>query len=195
MSRGRAGFTLLEVMVATVLTGIVALMALASAQVTAESSAVIHGSLRTVGSDRAARQVLLDLLHNVRPPRVRGDTSLALAGDTLHFTAAGASPLDAEYDWRVTIYPVDSGLVLDARTVGRGPAAHTRLRLGQVTRWQVRILPPGANEWTDNWSPAPVLPAAVAVTLWTGDRSLGPPLVVRMSDASSASASSEYITD
>ena len=195
MSRRHAGFTLLEVMVATLLTGVVALMAIASAQVTAESSAVIHGSLRTVGSDRAARQVLLDLLHNVRPPHLRGDTSLALAGDTLHLTAAGASPLDAEYDWRITIYPVDSGLALDARTLGRAPAAHTRLRLGQVTRWQVRILAPGARDWTDNWSPAPVLPAAVAVHLWTGGRPLGPPLVVRMSDASSAPAGSEFLTD
>jgi prepilin-type N-terminal cleavage/methylation domain-containing protein len=195
MSARGAGFTLLEVMIAIVLTSVVALMAFASARVSAESAAVIQGSLRSLGSDRAARQALLDLLHNVRPPRARGDTSFALSGDTLRFTAAGAAPLDPEYDWLVAIHPADSGLALDARTVGRAPAARTRLRLGRVTRWQVRVLPPGGKEWSDVWVPAPVLPAAVAITLWSDERSPGRPFIVRLSDAASGPAESDYIME
>lgn len=193
-ARGR-GFTLLEVMVAVVLTSVVGLMAFASAQVSAGSHAAIQGRLRSVQSDRAARQLLLDLLHNVQPPRVRGDTSFALSGDTLTFMAAGATPLDLEYDWMVVMHPGDDGLVLTARTVGRGPAARTTVVLPHVARWQVRVLPPGAREWRANWAPAPVLPDAVAITLWSGDRPVGPPLTIRMSDASAAPAESDYMME
>jgi prepilin-type N-terminal cleavage/methylation domain-containing protein len=192
MNSGRRGFTLLEVMIAVVLTGVVALMALASAQVSAASAAAIRGSLRTAGSERAARQALFDLLHNVRPPLSRGDTSFALVGDTLRFSAAGAPPLDAEYDWMISVFAGDSGLALHARTLGRGPAARTAMRLGPATRWQVLVLPPGAREWRREWAPAPVLPAAVAITLFDRERALGPPLVVRLSEASSGPPSSEY---
>ena len=195
MSVRAAGFTLLEVMIAIVLTGVVALMAIASAQVSAESAAVIQRSLRSVGSHRATRQALLDLLHNVRPPRVRGDTSFALSGDTLGFTAAGAPPLDTEYDWRVAIYPADSGLVLSARTVGRAPEARVALRLGAASRWEVRVLPPGGKEWKDTWAPAPILPSAVAITFWSDEQPLDRPLIVRMSDASSAPAESDYMME
>lgn len=189
----RRGFTLLEVMIAVVLTSVVALMAFASARLSAESSAVIQRDLMRVRTDRAARQTLLDLLHNVRPPRGRGDTSFALSGDTLTFTAGGAAPLDPEYDWLVAVGPADSGLSLVARSLGRGPAASTRLRLPRITRWQVRVLPPRGREWKDVWAPAPVLPEAVAITLWSGDDPLGPPLTIRMSEASAAPAESDYM--
>jgi prepilin-type N-terminal cleavage/methylation domain-containing protein len=195
MSPARAGFSLLEVVIAVVLTSVVALMAVGSAQVSAASARVIHGSLQVVGSDRATRQVLLDLLHNVRPPLARGDTSLALGGDTLRFTAAGASPLDAEYDWMVAIHAVDGSLTLDARTAGRAPAARSAMRLGRATGWRVLVLPPGAREWRTEWAPAAVLPAAVAITLLEGERPLGPPLVVRLSDAASGPSESEYLAE
>ena len=190
-----AGFTLLEVMVAIVLTSVVALMAFASARVSVESSAVIQQNLRTVRSDRAARQTLLDLLHNVRPPRQRGDTSFALSGDTLTFAASGAPPLDPEYDWLVAIHPGDSGLVVAARSLGRGPAARTELRLPRVTRWEVRVLPPRGREWRDQWVQAPVLPEAVGITLWSGEQPLGPPFTVRMSEAAAAPAEFDYMTE
>jgi prepilin-type N-terminal cleavage/methylation domain-containing protein len=191
----RRGFTLLEVMIAIVLTSIVALMAFASARVSADSYAVITRRLADVRGERAARQTLLDLLHNVRPPRVRSDTAFALSGDTLRFIAAGAPPLDPDYDWLVAIEPGDSGLSLVGRSMGRGPAASLRLRLPHVTRWQVRVLPPRGNEWKDVWSPAPVMPEAVAMTLWIGDEPAGPPFTVRLSEASSAPAEAEFIMD
>jgi hypothetical protein len=170
-------------------------MAYASARVSVEAGAVVQRELRTVGSERAARQVMLDLLHNVRPASGRGDTSFALSGDTLSFTAAGASPLDPEYDWRVTIRPGSAGLEIAAHSVGRGPVARSELLLAGVSRWEVRVLPPRGTEWMDLWVPSPVLPEAVAITLWSDDRPLGPPLTVRMSGAASAAAAAEYIGD
>ncbi|HEX2217254.1 MAG TPA: prepilin-type N-terminal cleavage/methylation domain-containing protein [Gemmatimonadales bacterium] len=186
--RGSPGFTLLEVMVATVLTGLVAMLAFAAARVTAESAAFIERDLTALRGERAARQMLLDLLHNVRPPRIRGDTGFALAGDRLTFTAAGAPPLDPEYDWLVDMRPGNDGLAISARSLGRGPVSHAELRLPHVTGWQVRVLAPRATNWRDAWVPSPVLPAAVAITLWSGERPFGPPLTVRLSDAGSAPA-------
>ena len=175
------------------LTSVVALMAYASAQVSVEAGVVIQDGLRAVGSERAVRQALIDLLHNVRPAQGSADTGLVLAGDTLVFTAAGALPLDPDYDWRVTIRPGEEGLVIAARALGRGPAAQATLRLPRVTRWQVRVLPPRGTEWRDEWVPAPVLPEAVAITLWNEDRPFGPPLTVRLSDAASPAPESDYL--
>jgi prepilin-type N-terminal cleavage/methylation domain-containing protein len=190
-----AGFTLLEVMVAIVLTSLVALMAYASARVSVESAAVIRSGLVSVQSDRAARQVLLDLLHNVRPSRGRGDTSFALSGDTLTFTAAGAPPLDPEYDWLVAVRPDEEGLALVARSVGRGPASRRTVRLPRITRWQVRALPPHGREWTETWAPGALLPGGVGITFWSGERQLGSPLTIRMSEASATPAESDLFAE
>lgn len=192
---GRAGFTLLEVMIALVLTGVVALMAFASAGVSAEASAMVQHRLAALRSERAARQWLLDLLHNVRPAREQGDTSLALAGDSLTFTAAGVTPLDPERDWLVTIRPGPHGLALAARALGRGPAARVALPLGHFAGWQVRVLPPRGREWQPSWAPAPVLPAAVAITIWNDERAPRPPLVVRLSDAAAGFTDFDQVLD
>lgn len=180
------GFTLLEVMVALMLTSLVAMMAFATARLSAESAAIVERELLTVRSERAARQLLLDLLHNVRPPRVRGDTGLALSGGTLTFTAAGAPPLDPERDWKITMRSADDGFSIAAQALGRGPGAVAELRLPQVTAWQVRVLPLRGNTWREEWASSPILPAAVAITLRRGERTLGAPVTVRLSDASAA---------
>ena len=177
-----AGFTLLEVMIALLLTSLVAMMAYAAARVSVESAAVVERELVTLRSERAARQLLLDLLHNVRPARTPADTGLALSAGTLVFTAAGALPLDPERDWRVTMRPGEGGLTISARSLGRGPEARAELRLPRVTGWEVSILPPRGKTWMRDWVPSPALPAAVGITLWDGDRPLGAPLTVRLSD-------------
>ena len=180
-------------MIAVVLTSVVALMAYAAAQVSVEAGMVLQDGLRVVSGERAARQTLMDLLHNARPPLSRADTGLVLAGDTLRFTAAGAPPLDPEYDWRVDMAPSGEGLRITARTLGRGPAARATLRLAHVTRWQVHVLPPRASEWLDAWVAGPVLPDAVGITLWSGERRLGAPLTVRLSGAASPAPTAEYL--
>jgi prepilin-type N-terminal cleavage/methylation domain-containing protein len=182
-----AGFTLLEVMIALLLTSLVAMMAYAAARVSVGSAAVIERELVTLRSERAARQLLLDLLHNVRPARSGADTGLALTAGTLVFTAAGALPLDPERDWRVTMRPGEGGLAISARSLGRGPEKRAELRLPRVTGWDVRVLPPGGKTWMQNWVPSPALPAAVGVTLQDGDRPLGAPLTVRLSDYATVS--------
>jgi prepilin-type N-terminal cleavage/methylation domain-containing protein len=189
------GFTLLEVMVAIVLTSIIALMAYAAAKVTADASATLDRGLRVVRAERGAREMLLDLLHNVRPQRLRGDTSFALLGDTLEFTAAGATPLDPEHDWFIRIYPDSAGLAVDARVLGRGPATRSRLELTDIKHWEVRVLPPRGTEWQDVWTPAAVMPAAVAVRLWGDGAQPEAPLTIKLSEAASSLAEADYMTE
>ncbi len=191
---GRGGFTLLEVMVALVLTALVAMMAVGAARVSAESAAVLDRELVSLRSERAARQVLLDLLHNVRPARTRGDTGLALSAGTLTFTAAGAPPLDPEYDWLISMRPGDDGLAIIARSLGRMPAA-VELRLPQVTGWQVRVLPPRGTTWLEEWAASPILPAAVTIALWRGEEPMGAPLTVRLSDAAASPEPTEWMME
>lgn len=179
----RSGFTLLEVMVAIVLTSVVALLAVAAAQVSVESQERLDASLRGVRSDRAVRQTLLDLLHNVRPPRRAGDTSLTLKGDTLRLVAAGAAPLDPDYDWLVELHPGPGGLEFAAASLGRSPSARIAFRVPRVTRWEVSVLPPGGQAWLREWSQSAVLPRGVAMTFWHDSVLLGPPLTVRLSGA------------
>ena len=178
----RAGFTLLEVMVAVVLTGVVALTALVAARVSAEAHARLDAGLRSVQSDRAVRQTLLDLLHNVLAPRQRADTSLVLKGDTLRFVAAGAPPLDPDYDWLLELRPGPAGLELAARTLGRA-SARIGFRIPRVTRWEVRVWGPGDTEWRREWAQAAMPPRGIAITFWGDSQPLGPPLTVRLSEA------------
>ncbi len=178
----RSGFTLLEIMVAIVLTSVVALLAYAAAKVSVESQTRMEAGLRDVRSERALRQTLLDLLHNVRAPRQRGDTSLLLKGDTLWFVAAGAAPLDPEYDWLVELHPGPAGLEFAATSTGRSPSARLGFRVPRVTRWDVSVLPPAGAEWRRDWSAAAVLPRGIAITLWHDSIPLAP-LAVRLSDA------------
>lgn len=179
----RSGFTLLEVMVAIVITSVVALLAVAAAQVSVESQERLDASLRGVRSDRAMRQMLLDLLHNVRPPRRAGDTSLVLKGDTLWLVAAGAAPLDPDYDWLVKLHLGPAGLEVAAASLGRSPSARIAFRVPRVTRWEVSLLPPGGSEWQREWSQAAVLPRGVTISFWHDSVPLGSPLMVRLSDA------------
>jgi prepilin-type N-terminal cleavage/methylation domain-containing protein len=179
----RSAFTLVEVMVATVLTSVVALLAVAAAKGSVESQERLDASLRGMRSDRAVRQTLLDLLHNVRAPRRVGDTSLILTEDTLWLLAAGAPPLDPDYDWLVRLHPGPAGLEVAAASVGRSPSARFGFRVPRVIRWEVRMLPPGGSQWQREWRQAGVLPRGVSIVFRHDSAPSGPPLTVRLTDA------------
>jgi prepilin-type N-terminal cleavage/methylation domain-containing protein len=170
----RRGFTLLEVMVAVVLTSVVALAAYAAARVSAEAQARVVTDLRSVRSERAARQTVLDLLHNVRLPRQRGDTAFMLRNDTLSFVAAGAPPLDPDYDWLVTLRSGGDRFELTAVSLGGTERARVGFRWPGVSGGAVRVLAPGGATWMREWPQATVVPRAVSIT-FTGVSGAGPP--------------------
>jgi len=176
-----SGFTLLEVMVAIVLTSLIVLLAYSAAQVSYDAHARLSADLRSLQQASALRELLQDALRSARAPQRPGDSPFTLHEGRLSFvTAGGGPPLDPDYDWLLTIEPGADGLRLSATPVGRAPAAQVTIRAPGVTRWDVRARAPGegASQWLEEWPKTSGMPRAVAVTLWHGTMPLGWPVQV-----------------
>ncbi|HZS60176.1 MAG TPA: prepilin-type N-terminal cleavage/methylation domain-containing protein [Gemmatimonadaceae bacterium] len=173
------GFTLLEILIAVVLTSFIALIANSALYMSLGARDRVGRAMADAQRARATRDMLVDILRNTRSPQRRGDTTFVLSGDTLMFVAAGAGPpLDAECDWRVTIAPARGGLRFVATPVGRAPLAVVAFPLPGVTRMDVRVLAPGDAQWLDAWPATMVAPRAVVITLWDRARRVQPPIRV-----------------
>lgn len=176
---GPTGYTLLEILVAIVLTSLVALIAYGAMQVSLGARDRLGTAMAVEQRARMTRELLVDVLRNTRTPQRQGDTTFTLAGDTLTFVAAGGGPpLDADCDWRVTITPDAGGLMFDATPVGRAPATEIAFRLPGVTRMDVRVLAPTGDEWLVAWPASMVTPRAVVITLWNRGQRIEPPVRV-----------------
>jgi prepilin-type N-terminal cleavage/methylation domain-containing protein len=180
-SGGRSGFTLIELMVALMLTSVVALAAYAAAHLSLETRARVGEDLAVIQSTRVLREVLQDALRNARAPQRPEDTTFGLAGGRLSFIAAGAGPpFDPDYDWRITVEADSAGLQLVGVPVGRAPAVRMAIRAPGVTRCDVRVLLPDGSKWISEWLWPTVMPRAIAVTLLHRDAPVGPPLEVTL---------------
>jgi prepilin-type N-terminal cleavage/methylation domain-containing protein len=179
--RRASGFTLIEVLVAIVLTGIVALLAYASAQVSFDARVRLDADLRGLEGVRAMREFLQDALRNAQAPQRPGDPEFTLQADRLSFmTAGGVMPFDPEYDWLVTVEPSASGLGVVAAPLGRAPPVQVAFALLDVNRWDVRVLAPWGSQWLPEWLSGRVMPRAVAIRLWHDSEPVGPPLRVTL---------------
>jgi prepilin-type N-terminal cleavage/methylation domain-containing protein len=179
----RRGFTLLEVMVALVLTGIVVVTAYAMAQAAVDARSRLTTQLREVQSARAAREMLRDALRNARAPRHPGDPrgGITLVNGTLSFVAAGgATPLDPDYDWMFTIAPGQRGLTVTATAIGHALPAEVTFTVPEVTRWRVWLLGPDGQAWQSDWTEPRFMPRAAVLAFWNGDRLLGLPLHIAL---------------
>jgi prepilin-type N-terminal cleavage/methylation domain-containing protein len=184
-----SGFTLLEVMVAIVLTSIVVLVAYGAAQVSFDARARLTQAVSTLQSERATRELLQDALRNARSPLRLEDTTFQLHGGRLSFVSAGTGPpFDPDYDWQITIEPDTAGLALVAVPVGRAPAARVAFHLPGVSRWDVQVLAIDEAKWIREWPAtmaAPGMPRAVMVTLWDQSQSVGLPVRVALAPGAS----------
>jgi type II secretory pathway pseudopilin PulG len=181
-ARSEVGFTLLEVIVAVLLTSLVVILGFSAAQVSFDTSARLGFDLRRLQSGRAVRQMLGDALRNAQPPQQPTDQGFQLQNDRLTFVAAaGASPLDPDYDWLITIGPADGHIEFAAKPLGHAPPAEVRFTLPQVTRWDVRVMVPGGTAgWLREWPSGNLIPRAVEMEFWNESVSLGPPLRVTL---------------
>jgi prepilin-type N-terminal cleavage/methylation domain-containing protein len=181
-STGEAGFTLLEVIVALILTSLVVMLAYGSARVSFDAKARLGAERRTLQGQRAARQMLADALRNVQPPLRPEDPSFELHGDRLSFVAAGgAPPLDPDYDWLISVGPADGRVAVVAKPLGNAPVQQVSFTLPQVTRWDVRVLVPGNTVgWLREWPAGSLLPKAVEMRFWSDSLPLGDPLLVTL---------------
>jgi prepilin-type N-terminal cleavage/methylation domain-containing protein len=176
-----AGFTLLEVIVALILTSLVVMLAYGAARVSFDAKARLGVERRTLQGQRAARQILADALRNVQPPLRPEDPPFELHGDRLSFVAAGgAPPLDPDYDWLISVAPAGGAVAVVAKPLGHAPVEQVSFTLPQVTRWDVRVLVPGNTVgWLREW-PAGSLPKAVEIRFWNDSLPLGDPLLVTL---------------
>jgi len=176
-----SGFTLIEVMVAIVLTGLVVLLAYGAAQVSYDAQARLRADIGALQEARALRALLQDALRSARTPQRPGDPRFTLHAGRLSFvTAGGGPPFDPDYDWLVTIELGAGGLEFSAIPVGRAPATVVTFRVPGVTRWDVRALAPSQPQWLEEWPQTTLLPRAVAITMWHDSTQLGLPLQARV---------------
>lgn len=177
-----AGFTLLEVIVALILTSLVVMLAYGAARVSFDAKARLSAERRTLQGQRAARQMLADALRNVQPPIDPADPPFELKGDRLSFVAAGgAPPLDPDYDWLISMGPAGDRVAVVAKPLGNAPVQQVSFTLPQVTRWDVRVLVPGNTVgWLREWPAGSLLPKAVEVRFWNDSLPLGDPLLVTL---------------
>jgi prepilin-type N-terminal cleavage/methylation domain-containing protein len=185
--RNRQGFTLLELMLAVVVTSVVALLVYGTVQVGLDARERLAERLVTDQSHRAVRVILRDALRNVRHPvgvddsvfvLRRGMSTAGRPADTLSFLTGGSiPPLTSDSDWMVSLAASDSGLTMWARPVGTRLPARLVASLPGVLGLEVRVRRVGADSsWTADWPVQRVLPAAVAVTFWSDSGPLAPTL-------------------
>lgn len=187
--RGRQGFTLLELVVGLVLTGVVALLVYGAATVALDTETRVREREATARAEWAWRAVVEDALKNLRVnsdyPRATlivepGQGPVAARGDRIHFiTAGGTPPLTGDADWDVTIESAADGLALTAIPIGVDAPARRLLAppLFVGVRVQVFDEQPGPA-WLDRWDDRRSLPRALALTYLSETGPLYPAVVL-----------------
>lgn len=187
----RRGFTLLEMIVAIVVTSVVALLVYGVADASFTTRARLDERRHALQTERGMRLILNEALRNARPAVRPGDQAFVLddardargrPADRLTFVATGGfPPLTDESQWVVRLEPTADGVTLSALPLGvRG--AHARLlgRLAGTTGVDVRVRDAGSSEWRSNWSFVSIVPAAVEVTFTSDAGVVGVPVRVAL---------------
>jgi len=180
--RPRAGFTLLEVIVALLLTSLVVVLAYGAVRVSFDTRGRLGKDLRELQGQRAVRQLIADALRNAEPAQRKDDPGMVLQGDRLSFLAAGgAPPLDPDYDWVISIGPANNRVMFVAKPVGHAPPAEVSFALPLTTRWEARVMVPGnVTGWLREWPNGVIMPRAVEMRFWNDSVEIGQPLVVTL---------------
>lgn len=185
--RSRRGFTLLEVLVALVITGLVVSLAYASAQAGFDTGDRLERHRSAGEAEVTARALLVDALRHAVPGVRGGPPVFELAdragaqGDSLAFLSRGIiPPLGTSSTWLVSLSAGPSGLVLRAREAD-GAAAVTAELLG-ITALDVRVLGRGSLvAWSDEWNETGAAPQAVSLAFHSASgATVGTPIVVRL---------------
>lgn len=171
------GFTLLELLVAITLAGVVALLVYGTADAGRQTQQRLAERRRAVQTTRAFRSTVEDALRNTRPTRVYGDTAFWLEArrdsrnrpmDRLWFVTAGSMPpLTPDADWEVSIEPAPDGVVMTATPVGIAAPTRVVVRYPDATGLEIRVLDFGSPPvWTNRWRFPSFVPAAIELTYW-----------------------------
>lgn len=188
----RAGFTLLELVVALVVTSVVASLAYATLQAGLDTGERVERSAGVVAAQANARALLVDALRHLPEEGGAGmgevlfeledRTTLAgLPADALAFLSHGLGPAPGTSpSWWVTLESGEDGVWLSAAPLDPRDGSGFDLRLPGARSVDALALARSADvEWTDRWDVLGQVPAAVRIQL-LDERGgpLGPPLVV-----------------
>jgi general secretion pathway protein J len=180
--RDQRGFTLVELLVALALTGLVALLLLEGTRMAAQ------------GTNRAAAQADRLEAHRTLEDLLRRELSAAVASPLLPNVAplvGGPQKLEflslAEDGgaglYRIRLEIENGGLVMSRSPVAGGAPDRTVLapRIASLALAYFGTAPEtGASKWRERWEGMRALPSLVRVTFDLGDGIVHPPLVVRL---------------
>lgn len=168
----RRGFTLLEVMVALVVTSVVVALAYTTAQAGLDTGDRLTRFREREQSAQLFRATLRDALrHAVRG--VRGGPPVfelfagGGSGDSLVFSTRGLeAPFGATAVWRVSVWSDAAGVHLLGAPGDDASREPIRLRVAAMRSFNLEMLGRGLTaRWEREWSDASLTPDAVAFTL------------------------------
>ena len=187
----RGGFTLLELLVALTLTGVVALLVYGVAAVALDTEERLEAQQLASRSERAWHAVVEDALRNVRANSDYPRATLALEQhfdamgrpqDRLEFITAGwTPPLTGDSDWSVRIESAGGHLVLTATPIGLNTPTPRVVEWPAATGLDVAAFG-GLQQptWVETWADRRILPLALELTYWTDAGSPGAPVVITL---------------
>lgn len=185
----RRAFTLIEVTVAIVVTGLVVSMAYAALQAGFDTSDRLTSAREGAEREIVARSILSKALRHAVPGTIGGEPVFVLRdgqaagpGDELQFRTRGVlEPLGATEVWEMALVNTADGLRLTAHAVdGSGAPFSATLRGVHAIDVRVRGRDP-RDGWLDSWLAADRSPVAVSIAFLGADgRPRGLPLVARV---------------
>ena len=182
----RRGFTLIEIMVALVVTGLVVSVAYATLQAGFDTSERLTKAQDGDEREVVARAMLSNALRHAVPGTIGGEPVFVLRdepqGDRLRFLTRGVSePLGASEVWEVSLLTGPTGTQFDGRQVGNPSRSFTTL-LRRVNALSVRVRGRDFRDgWLETWNAPDRSPAAVYISFMNADgRVIGAPLMVRV---------------
>lgn len=188
----RPGFTLLELLIALVLTAVAVTIAGTALRAASTAGARVDAHRETLEQDARLRATLTDMLRHAPTAESVEEPLLQIVQDPagrarLTFLSKGVRPPYGTGDiWRVTVFVSTAGLVMDALPIGasRDATALHSVHPG-VTTLAVRVLEHVPAEtgniatagWRSDWPLNTSRPAMIAFDFGKG---ANPPLIVAL---------------
>lgn len=184
----RDGFTLLELMLAIVITGLVALIAYAAITVGLDTQERVERHRREAQSRALFRPFVSDALRHIADVAGTGMPVFWISavagttgGESVTFLTRGIqSPLGSSGLWRLTMIPSANGLHVQADPLEDPSRSSISSILSGVREMRLRILATRQDKvWVTNWDATRQQPYAVKIELLdSAGRMIDSPLIV-----------------
>jgi prepilin-type N-terminal cleavage/methylation domain-containing protein len=189
--RNRRAFTLLELIVSIVVTGVIALLAYATASAGFDTRDALDRHRTTADAELRVRAMISDALRHASDDAdsgfvafglVAGTDSRGLPTDRVTFLTRGAlPPLGASGLWAMTIEPSATGLIVSASPARERANTQVVARVAEIHGLDVQVASLANHAWSAEWTSPAQLPGAVQLVFYNAAGGIvGSPLVVRV---------------